>query len=252
MRRIEVEKSIGIGDKRGTIRKVAGRLVGPVMAAALIATALGTAGCGDTKIYTDHVDIYGAKTPSEAAGTPVPTETEQAFARGVAAGAAGTLEAATNNLTAAANKLTTAAEQARDRNGRARHQDAFPRRPRPIETPRPIEIPSSNRGTSLILNPGYYSWISGGSVISGDVSVNNARLYDDDSTTGLEVVLLDTELVGVPFGASASTGLNGRFEMDMEANRLAGETFRYRPEINRINVLVVQGGQVVDSRMLWR
>lgn len=71
-------KAIEIGKKIGEKKKEI------LISAATIAIVGTAAGCGDAKVYTDHIDVYGAQTPSAATG-PATETAQQAFERGVAA-----------------------------------------------------------------------------------------------------------------------------------------------------------------------
>jgi len=214
---------------KGTNKNLVGNLVLKVGIPATVA-ALFLAGCGG--IHTNKVEIYGGTgTPNAATATPKPSE--------AACGTPEPTKVPTPNKTACAPKPTEAPTCCT---------------PRPIETPvvtpRPTEIPNKLKteyGDPIGFKPGETRYVSYGSVISGDVKVNDIKIYDDLAETGL-IIRSRGNLVKIeaPYGASGRVNLKGQVEIDAVVQQQAMATFGSHPEMNKISVYDVQAGQITQ------
>lgn len=87
------------------------------------------------------------------------------------------------------------------------------------------------------MNPGQSEEFPAGTIISGDITLNNHKeAYDNDPSTGNITELGKTTRVGSPWGARVQTKIGDEKLRQKTIADLAKETFRAHPEIHTVFV----------------
>jgi hypothetical protein len=93
-----------------------------------------------------------------------------------------------------------------------------------------------------VMDAGETFEVSPNSMVSGDISINGVRYFDDSPNTGLIVEFQKGAKVTAPYGATVKENIANQGLMDEIVKEIKGQTNILHPEITEIDTIVFPGG----------
>jgi hypothetical protein len=104
------------------------------------------------------------------------------------------------------------------------------------------ENDNTNLSNTHVMDAGETFEVGPNSMVSGDISINGIRYFDDSPNTGLIVEFQKGAKVTAPYGATVKENIANQGLMDEIVKEIKGQTNILHPEITEIDTITFPGG----------